>query len=129
MAGHVPPRIHPRADVRQITELIHGIRPEHRPEAGGGLWRPGRRFLFDIVANKRNGCGPGPGVQAAKGPSPPPLVAMSREEPGAGARGPGRYLQRGGRYLHHTASTFAPFRLATCHAAPAILTATMHRAG
>ncbi|KXZ56927.1 hypothetical protein GPECTOR_1g836 [Gonium pectorale] len=45
-------------DVRRIKELVHGMPPEHlAPErqGGGGLWRAGRRFLFDIVANKRNG--------------------------------------------------------------------------
>ncbi|EFJ40543.1 hypothetical protein VOLCADRAFT_119951 [Volvox carteri f. nagariensis] len=44
-----------RSEVARITDLIHGLPAEHRPGAGGGLWRPGRRFLFDIVANKRNG--------------------------------------------------------------------------
>ncbi|GLC38674.1 hypothetical protein PLESTM_000760400 [Pleodorina starrii] len=40
-------------DVPRITELIHGLPPEHRE--AGSTWRRGRRFLFDIVANKRNG--------------------------------------------------------------------------
>ncbi|GIL86833.1 hypothetical protein Vretifemale_15033 [Volvox reticuliferus] len=44
-----------RSDIPRITQLIHGLPPEHRQGAGVGLWRPGRRFLFDIVANKRNG--------------------------------------------------------------------------
>ncbi|KAG2442394.1 hypothetical protein HXX76_002480 [Chlamydomonas incerta] len=50
-----------RADVRGITDLIRGVPGHLQPAAltgdGGvaGLWRPGQRFLFDIVANKRNG--------------------------------------------------------------------------
>ncbi|GFR40506.1 hypothetical protein Agub_g1075, partial [Astrephomene gubernaculifera] len=47
-----------RSDVARITDLIHGAPAEHQQlggGGGGGLWRPGRRFLFDIVANKRNG--------------------------------------------------------------------------
>eukprot|EP00198_Chlamydomonas_reinhardtii_P002714 XP_001692050.1 metal-dependent phosphohydrolase [Chlamydomonas reinhardtii] len=48
------------ADVQGITDLIRGVPAHLHPAAQAGdagvagLWRPGQRFLFDIVANKRN---------------------------------------------------------------------------